>query len=54
MHRPTALLTLCRPAFVAATAAAVAALRGVDSEEIATVTRDNFFRLFTKASPSAG
>ena len=42
------------PAFVAATAAAVAALKGVDPEEIAVATRDNFFRLFTKASPSAG
>jgi TatD DNase family protein len=42
------------PAFVAATAAAVAALKGVDPDDIATVTHDNFFRLFTKASPSAG
>jgi TatD DNase family protein len=41
------------PAFVAATAAAVAALKGVDAEEIAAATRDNFFRLFTKATPSA-
>ena len=41
------------PAFVAATAAAVAALKGVDPEEIAAVTHDNFFHLFTKASPSA-
>jgi TatD DNase family protein len=41
------------PAFVAATAAAVAALKGVDPEEIAAATRDNFFRLFTKATPSA-
>lgn len=41
------------PAFVAATAAAVAVLKGVDLEEIAAATRDNFFRLFTKATPSA-
>src|SRR5439155_1585350 len=39
------------PAFVAATAAAVAALKGIDPEEIAAATRDNFFRLFTKAIP---
>jgi TatD DNase family protein len=42
------------PAFVAATAAAVAALKGVDPAEIAAVTQDNFFCLFTKATPSAG
>ena len=42
------------PAFVAATAAAVAALKGVDPQHLASVTHDNFFRLFTKASPSAG
>ena len=41
------------PAFVAATSATVAALKGVDPEEIAAVTHDNFFRLFTKATPSA-
>jgi TatD DNase family protein len=40
------------PAFVAATAAAVAALKGVAPEHLAAVTRDNFFRLFTKATPS--
>src|SRR5262249_23616346 len=37
------------PAFVAATAAAVAALKGVTPDELATVTTDNFFRLFAKA-----
>ena len=42
------------PAFVAATAAAVAALKGLDPQHLAAVTHDNFFRLFTKASPSAG
>jgi TatD DNase family protein len=39
------------PAFVAATAAAVAQLKNVDAEQLAAATRDNFFRLFTKASP---
>jgi TatD DNase family protein len=39
---------------VATTAAAVAALKGVTPEHLAAVTQDNFFRLFTKASPSAG
>jgi len=37
------------PAFVAVTAAAVAALKGVTAEELANVTTDNFFRLFKKA-----
>jgi TatD DNase family protein len=37
------------PAYVAATAAAVAALKGVTPEELATVTTENFFRLFQKA-----
>jgi TatD DNase family protein len=37
------------PAFVAATAAAVAALKGVEPAELAAVTTDNFFRLFAKA-----
>jgi TatD DNase family protein len=36
------------PAFVAHTAARLAALRGVDGGEIARLTTDNFFRLFTK------
>jgi TatD DNase family protein len=39
------------PAFVTATAAAVAALKGVPPEHLAAITRDNFFRLFTKANP---
>ena len=42
------------PAFVAATAAAVAALKGVAPEQLAAATHDNFFRLFTKAAASAG
>jgi TatD DNase family protein len=37
------------PAFVAHTAAALAALRGVAPGEIGRITSDNFFRLFTKA-----
>jgi TatD DNase family protein len=41
------------PAFVAATAAAVAKLKDIDVQQLASATRENFFRLFTKASPSA-
>ncbi len=41
------------PAFVAATAAAVAALKEIDPPDLAAVTRENFFRLFTKARRSA-
>jgi TatD DNase family protein len=41
------------PAFVVATAAAVAALKGLQAEELAEITSANFFRLFGKASPSA-
>jgi TatD DNase family protein len=41
------------PAFVAATAAAVAALKGIAPEELAEATTDNFFRLFAKAEPPA-
>jgi len=37
------------PAYVATTAAAVAALKGVAPEELARATTDNFFRLFQKA-----
>src|ERR1700674_2533461 len=37
------------PAYVAATAASVAALKGVDPEHLAAATTDNFFRLFAKA-----
>jgi TatD DNase family protein len=39
------------PAFVAVTAAAVAALKGVAPETLAAVTTANFFRLFAKARP---
>jgi TatD DNase family protein len=37
------------PAFVAATAAFVAALKGIEPERLAAQTTANFFRLFTKA-----
>ena len=41
------------PAYVAATAAAVAALKGVEPAELAAATTENFFRLFAKARPPA-
>jgi TatD DNase family protein len=41
------------PAFVAATAATVARLKGVEPEKFAATTRENFFRLFTKAAATA-
>ncbi len=40
------------PAFVTHTAAKVAELKGVDVEQLAAATTDNFFRLFTKAERS--
>jgi len=42
------------PAFVAATAAAVATLKGVMPECVAAATSANFFRLFAKAATGAG
>lgn len=42
------------PAFVAATASAVAALKGVEPDALAATTTDNFFRLFQKARRPAG
>ena len=36
------------PAFVAHTAAQVAALKGVDTDRLASITTDNFFKLFNK------
>ena len=42
---------VCEPAFVADTAAFVAALRGVELDELASTTTANFFRLFGKACP---
>jgi TatD DNase family protein len=41
------------PAFVAATAAAAADLKGLEPEALAAATSANFFRLFAKASPPA-
>jgi TatD DNase family protein len=41
------------PAFVAHTAAALAELKGVPSEDLARVTTDNFFSLFTRAARPA-
>ena len=42
------------PAFTALTAAKVAELKGVSSDELARQTTDNFFRLFTKAAGAVG
>ena len=39
------------PAFVAHTAAVLAEVKGVSAEEMARVTTENFFRLFSKAKP---
>jgi len=39
------------PKFVAAVAQCIAGLRGVTTEELAAVTRDNFFSLFRNAVP---
>ena len=41
------------PAFVVHTAALVAQLKGVTQEELARITSENFFKLFTKAQPPA-
>ena len=41
------------PAFVAATAAAVAELKGVELQDLAETTNANFFRLFSKANAPA-
>jgi TatD DNase family protein len=41
------------PAFVAATAAVVAQLKGLEPEALATATSANFYRLFGKARPPA-
>ena len=42
------------PAFVKATAATVASLKGIEPEALAAATTANFFRLFAKARPPAG
>jgi TatD DNase family protein len=41
------------PAFVAATAAAVANLKAIEPDQLAMMTTENFFHLFRKASPPA-
>ena len=41
------------PAFVAFTAKMLAEIKGVSEAELAAVTTENFFRLFTKAKPPA-
>jgi TatD DNase family protein len=41
----------CEPAFVADTALFVAELRGEKPEALAETTTENFFRLFSRASP---
>ena len=43
----------CEPAFVADTAAALAALRGLPIEELAAATRANFLNLFAKVGSGA-
>lgn len=40
----------CEPAYVADTAQFLALLRGISVEDLAEQTRDNFFRLFSKAA----
>ena len=42
------------PAFVAHTAAAIAAVKGLDVDAISQQTTDNFFRLFKKSAARAG
>jgi len=42
------------PAFTAHTAAMLADVIGVDAAQIATITTDNFYRLFTKAAVADG
>jgi TatD DNase family protein len=42
------------PAYVANTAAVLAETIGVGADEVAKITTDNFFRLFSKMPRSAG
>lgn len=42
---------VCEPAYVAATAAFVADLRGTDVGQLTALTTENFFNLFSKARP---
>ena len=41
------------PAYVTHTAAALAELRGISHEELASITTENFYRLFPAAGPAA-
>jgi TatD DNase family protein len=41
------------PAYVAATAATVASLKGIEPAQLAAATTENFFRLFRKAGRPA-
>ncbi|HEY0836477.1 MAG TPA: TatD family hydrolase [Azospirillum sp.] len=41
------------PAYVAHTAATVAEVKGVGAQEMARISTENFFRLFTRAAPPA-
>ncbi len=43
----------CEPAYVAHTAAKVAELKGIGTDELARVTTANFFKLFDRAKPPA-
>ena len=42
----------CEPAYTALTAQTVATVKGVSAEEVARITTENFFRLFSKAARS--
>jgi TatD DNase family protein len=44
----------CEPAYTALTAKKLAEIKGVAPEEIARITTDNFFRLFSKAARPTG
>jgi TatD DNase family protein len=41
----------CEPAYTAITAAKLAEMKGIDADEVARATTENFFRLFSKAKP---
>ena len=40
----------CEPAYTALTAVKLAEIKGISAEEVARITTDNFFRLFSKAA----
>ncbi len=44
----------CEPAYVALTLARLAEVRGVETEEMARITTENAFRLFSRAAPPPG